>query len=76
MSSNEARYHADTADFSIIDSDGRHLPKNACSCKAPPRWPSGCRPKFDSSFRLGSFSRWSHTSNLKIGKSVATLPGA
>ena len=36
----------------------------------------GGRPEFDSCFRRGSFSRSSHTSDLKIGPPVATLPGA
>ena len=32
-------------------------------------------PRFDSCLRL-DFSKWSHTSDLKIGSPVATLPGA
>ena len=31
--------------------------------------------EFDSHLRLGDFSGWSHTSDLKIGTLVATLPG-
>ena len=52
------------------------------SVKAPPRWPSGKAstsgaedPGFESRLR-GDFSGSSHTSDLKIGTPVATLPGA
>ena len=48
----------------------------------PPRWPSGKAsasraedPGFESRLRR-DFSGWSHTSDLKIGTPVATLPGA
>ena len=34
------------------------------------------RPGFDSRLRRGSFSKWNHTSNFKIGTPVVTLPGA
>ena len=33
-------------------------------------------PGFDSRFHLGDFAGSSHTSDLKIGTPVATLPGA
>ena len=33
-------------------------------------------PRFDSCLRHGDFSGSSHTSDLKIGSHVATLPGA
>ena len=34
------------------------------------------RPGFNSGFFHGSFSKLSHTSDLRIGTPVATLPGA
>ena len=37
---------------------------------------SSDRPAFDPHFSQGSFSKSSHTSDLKIGTPVATLPGA
>ena len=43
------------------------------------RHPSSSRaadPRFDSGLRRGNFSRSSHTSDLKIGTPVASLPGA
>ena len=49
----------------------------------PPRWPSGKAsasraedPGFESRLRLNFVSRSSHTSDLKIGAPVATLPDA
>ena len=49
----------------------------------PPRWPSGKAsasraedPGFESRLRRDFFSGSSHTSDLKIGTPVATLPGA
>ena len=36
----------------------------------------GLDPEFDSSLWRGNFSRSSHTSDLKIGSPVATLPRA
>ena len=53
------------------------------SMRIPPRWPSGKgvrlesgRPGFDSRFFHGSFSMSSHTSDLKTGAPLDTLPGA
>ena len=59
-----------------------HIAKRLTPCQIPPRWPSGKasalrveEPRFESccvGILLGS----SHTSDLKIGTPVATLPGA
>ena len=55
---------------------------NTSDHSGPPRWPSGKAsasraedPGFESRLRL-IFSGSSHTSDLKIGTPVATLPGA
>ena len=51
----------------------------AVALSTPPHWPSGnvcaSRPGFDPCFPSWASSRSSHTSDLKIGTLVATLPG-
>ena len=69
--------------LSATDSPCKNRSKIAFGVCRPPRWPSGLRrPPRERKVPgsnpacVGIFSGSSHTSDLKIGTPVATLPGA